>query len=321
MPVPDLAEKWSTKINEVTIGATDAEGGSRASTVTVGGAGSLPFLRLDGDIGRRPAIAVEIWDAAADEMWSDALKKAYGDALSDPAKAAAKAVEFGAELILIKLMGTHPDYGDRSPEQAADAVKAVLGAVGLPLVIWPCGVPEKDNDVVPKCTHAAKGENCLVGFATEKNYRTAAASCLADGHKLICESPLDINIAKQTNVLAADAGFALTDIVMHPQTGAVGYGMEYVYSILERCRLAGLSGDKLLQQPVILDCAHEAWRAKECKASEEDLPGFGAAKERGVVWETLTATNLLQAGADIIVLRHPEAVAAVKKTIDAFCAQ
>jgi acetyl-CoA decarbonylase/synthase complex subunit delta len=321
MPVPSLAEKWSTRINEVTIGATAAEGGTRSGTVTVGGAGSPPFLRLDGDIGRRPAIAVEVWDAAAEEMWPDALKEPYGDALSDPAKAAAKAVEFGAELISLKLMGTHPDYGDRSPDQAADAVKAVLGAVGVPLVIWPCGVPEKDNDIVPACTQAAKGENCLVGLAKEKNYRTVAASCLADGHKLICESPLDINIAKQTNVLASDAGFPLTDIVMHPTTGSLGYGLEYVYSILERCRLAGLSGDKLLQQPIILDCAHEAWRSKEGKSSEDDLPGFGTAAERGTIWEALTATNLLQAGADIVVLRHPDAVAAVRQAIDRFCAE
>ena len=138
---------------------------------------------------------------------------------------------------------------------------------------------------------------------------------------MICESPLDINIAKQTNVLASDAGFPLTDIVMHPTTGSLGYGMEYVYSILERCRLAGLSGDKLLQQPVILDCAHEAWRSKEGKSSEDDLPGFGTAAERGTMWEALTATNLLQAGADIVVMLHPDAIASVREAIDRFCAE
>jgi acetyl-CoA decarbonylase/synthase complex subunit delta len=229
-------------------------------------------------------------------------------------------VELGADLVCLRLAGTHPDGGDRSPEQAVATVKAVLAAVNVPLIIWGCGVEEKDNAVLPKCSEAAKGENCLFGSITQKNYRTLVAACLADGHKLIAESPLDINIAKQTNILAHDVGFPLENIVIFPTTAAMGYGFEYVYSIMERSRLAGLGGDQLLMQPLLCDVGTEAWRAKEATAAEEVLAGFGPAKERGVLWETLTATNYLQAGADLLVMRHPQAVAAVRKAIDRLCA-
>jgi acetyl-CoA decarbonylase/synthase complex subunit delta len=194
----------------------------------------------------------------------------------------------------------------------------VLKAVGVPLIVWGCGVAEKDNKVLPKCTSAARGERCLFGSVTEKNYRTLVAACLADGHKLLAESPLDINIAKQVNILAQDAGFPLCDMVIFPTTGALGYGFEYVYSIMERSRLAGLGGDQLLQQPLLCDVGWEAWRAKEAKASDEDMPGLGSASRRGVLWEGITATNLIQAGADIFVMRHPGAVKMLGKAIEAF---
>lgn len=315
MAIPDTGESWKTGINTVTIGATADEGGTRAGTVTVGGAKCIPGAAYEGERGHPPAIAVEVWDVPPDN-WPDELARQYGDALGDPAAWAKKGVELGADLICLKLAGTHPDSGDRGADQAAATVKAVLEAVDVPLIVWGCGVAEKDNKVLPVCTGAAAGENCLFGSITEKNYRTLVAACLADKHKLISESPLDINIAKQINILAQDAGFNLKDIVIFPTTGALGYGFEYVYSIMERGRLAGLSGDQLLQQPVISDVGAEAWRAKEARAAEEDLPGLGPASRRGPLWEGLTATNLLQAGGDIFVMRHPEAIGMLKGAIE-----
>lgn len=314
MSVPDVAEKWAGKINAVTIGATADQGGTRARTVTIGGSTALPFLAFEGSMGNPPAIAVEVWDGGAD-AWPDPLRKAYGPAMDSPAAWAKKAVEFGADLICLRLMAAHPDGGNRSPEQCAQTVKDVLAAVGAPLIIWGCGVDEKDNQILPAVSSAARGENCLIGTAREKNYRTLVAVCLADKHKLIAESPLDINIAKQVNILCSDAGFPLTDVVMFPTTGALGYGIEYVYSIQERARLAGLSGDKLLSQPVICDVGFEAWRAKEAKA-----PAFACVtdetRERwGVTWEAATAAVLLQAGSELLILRHPEAIAQAKKVI------
>lgn len=315
MGVPDVSEKWPGKINKVTIGATAEEGGTRSSTVTIGGAGTLPFLKFEGEVDNRAAVAVEVWDAGA-EAWPDTLREAYGDVLSNPAEWAKKAVGFGADAICLRLMDAHPDAGDRSAQQCAETVKEVLAAVSVPLIIWGCGINEKDNEILPAVSAAAKGENCLIGTAREKNYRTVVAVCLADKHKLIAESPLDINIAKQVNILCSDAGFPLKDIVTFPTTGALGYGIEYVYSIQERGRLAGLSGDKLLAQPVLCDVGFEAWRAKEAKAPPFDCVTDQTRPRWGLMWEAATAVVLLQAGAELLIMRHPKAIEEVRKTID-----
>jgi acetyl-CoA decarbonylase/synthase complex subunit delta len=212
-------------------------------------------------------------------------------------------------------MGTHPALGNQGPAEAAATVKAVLEAVDLPLIVWGCDAEDKDNAVLPKCSETAKGEVCLFGTIKQKNYRTLVASCLADGHKLIAESPLDINIAKQLNILAHDVGFPLEDIVIFPTTAALGYGQEYVYSIMERGHLAGLGGDPLLRQPVICDVGSQAWRVKEAVANEDTLPGCGPVEERGPLWEGITATNYLRAGADIFVMRHPRAIQILREAI------
>ena len=313
--LPDVAMRWSSPINTVRLGATAEEGGTRGRTVTVGGAAALPFLGFEGATGHRPAIAAEVWDAGA-ESWPQQIRQVYGEAMASPAQWAGKAVEFGADLICLRLMAAHPDGGNRSGEQCAATVREVLAAAPVPLIIWGCGVDDKDNQVLPVVSAAARGENCLIGTAREKNYRTLVAVCLADKHKLIAESPLDINIAKQVNILCSDAGFPLEDVVIFPTTGALGYGIEYVYSVQERGRLAGLSGDKLLRQPVICDVGFEAWRAKEAKAPPFDTVTDATRESWGVMWEAATAAVLLQAGAELLILRHPKAMEFVRKTID-----
>lgn len=318
MKSQDTAQKWNTAINKVTIGATSSEGGTRSRTVTIGGAQCIPWLNYDGDTGCRPAIALEVWDKGADS-WPPSLLEEYGDVVNDPASWAQKAGELGADLVCLKLMGAHPAMGDLSASEAVETVKSVLAATELPLIIWGCDVHEKDNEVLPKCSEAAKGENCLLGTIKEKNYRTLVASCLADNHKLIAESPLDINIAKQLNILAHDVGYPLENIVIFPTTAALGYGFEYVYSIMERGRLAGLGGDPLLRQPTLCDVALQTWRVKEAQASEDALPGFGSPSERGPLWESITATSYLQAGADLLVMRHPKAIQTLRESIDRLC--
>ncbi len=311
----ELSLGWKAAVNEVVIGATAAEGGTRGKTVKIGGSQCVPWLGFDGPVGHRPALAIEIWDCGG-SSWVEQLQEAYGASISDPVEWAKAAAALNPDLLCLRMMGTHPSMDDSSPAEAAEKVRAILAAVDIPLMIWGCDVDEKDNVVLPKCSEAAKGENCLLGSAKEKNYRTLVASCLADGHKLIAESPLDINIAKQVNILANDVGYPLENIIIYPTTAALGYGSEYVFSIMERGRLAGLSGDKLLQQPVLCDVGSQAWRAKEAVASEDALPGLGAPKERGPLWEALSATNYLQAGADLIVLRHPEAIRTVQQSIE-----
>lgn len=315
MSIPETKEKWSGKINAVTIGATSADGGTRGSTVTIGGQTGIPYLDFDGETPNPPVIAIDVMDVEP-VGWPGVLAEVYGDVWSDPVAWAKRAKELGAELINLRLQGTHPDEGDRSAEQAVETVKAVLEAVDLPLIILGCDVPEKDQLVMPKVAEAANGENCLLGSAIETEYRTITAAAQAYGHKLISLAPCDINKQKQVNILIGDTGYPLTDIVMYPTTAALGYGMEYVYSILERGRLAALSGDRLMAQPVFLDVGFEAWRVKEARSGDEVADEWGPAAQRGPAWEALTATSLLQGGADLLVMRHPKAIEAVRKTIN-----
>ena len=314
MAVPDAKEKWSGRVNTVTLGATRAEGGTRGCTVTIGGQSGIPFLGFDGEMPNLPAIALDVFDTQPTQ-WPAPLAEIYGDVWSDPAAWAQRVKQLGADLVNLRLVATHPDEGDRSPEQAAETVRAVLEAVDLPLIIWGCDVPEKDQRVMPKVAEITQGENCLLGAATETDYRTLTAAAQAYGHKLVALAPCDVNKQKQVNILVSDMGFPLEDMVVYPTTASLGYGMEYIYSILERGRLAALSGDKLLAQPVLLDVGHEAWRAKEARSGDEVAEAWGPVAERGPTWEAVTATNLLQGGADLLVMRHPKAVEVVRNAI------
>ncbi|MHC4403803.1 MAG: acetyl-CoA decarbonylase/synthase complex subunit delta [Planctomycetota bacterium] len=311
MTVPDAKEKWSGQVGAVTLGATQADGGTRGSTVTLGGQTGIPFLSFDGELGHKPAFALDVLDVEPTD-WPKPLADVYGDVWGDPAAWAGRVKELGADLVCLRLLGTHPDEGDRSPDQAAETVQAVLEACDLPLIIWGSEVPEKDQKVMPKVAETAQGEKCLLGAVTEDEYRTLTAAAQAYGHKLVAMSPCDINKAKQINILVSDMGFPLQDIVIYPSTASLGYGMEYIYSILERGRLAALSGDKLMAQPVLLDVGYEAWRAKEARTGDEAAEIWGPPADRGPAWETVTATDLLQGGADLLLMRHPKAMETVR---------
>jgi acetyl-CoA decarbonylase/synthase complex subunit delta len=313
MPVPEVVESFTGSVNRVTIGATKANGGTRTSTITIGGAKNVVYGGDFEDAGEKPVVAMDVLDVRPED-WPAALAEPYKDVLDKPAEWAKKCVEdFGAELICLKFDGIHPDKADKDADHAVKVTEEVLRAVGVPLVLWGCGNDEKDNLVMPKVSEVAKGENCLIGTITEDNYKALTAIALADGHNLISEAPLDINISKQVNILASDMGFPLERIVTFQTTGALGYGIEYAYSIQERQRIAALGGDKMMAMPVICDVGYEAWRAKEAKL--EDAPGWGDVTSRGPMWEAMTAVCLLQAGVDIIRMRHPKAVAVVRAFI------
>jgi len=311
-----LKERWSNAINTVTIGTAREEGGTRTNIVKVGGETCLPFMLDEGGMPHKPVVAMEIFDIAPQD-WPDTLKEPFKDVYDDPAKWAKKCVdEYKAGLLCLKLQGTHPDFGNKSADEAAKAVKSVLEAVGVPLIILGTGDEEKDNTVLAKASEAAKGERCLLGDATEKNYKTLTASCLADGHNIIGESPIDINIAKQVNILISDMGLPSKRIVINPTIGALGYGMEYAYSIMERARLAALNSDKMLSMPFICFIGQEAWRAKEAKGPESEHKEWGPESKRGPMWEFITAVSMLQAGADILIMRHPKAIKETRKYIN-----
>jgi len=301
----------------VRIGATKLEGGTRSHVIAIGGESTLPFLFKDGAVPNKPQVAFETWDCAPVD-WPKALTDAYGTALNDPLAWAEKCVkDFNAKILCVKLQGAHPDFGNKTPEEEAQFISKLLKKVAVPLIIVGSGDDEKDNLVLPACCEAAKGERCLIGSAVQDNYKTIAAAVLADGHNIIAESPIDINIAKQLNILISDMGLPLERIVINPTIGALGYGLEYAYSIMERARLAALSGDKTVASPFIGLVGQEAWRAKEAKVSQEEFPLWGAEEERGIAWEAITATALIQAGADLLVMRHPKAIEKVNKYIDA----
>jgi acetyl-CoA decarbonylase/synthase complex subunit delta len=314
MPVPEIAESFAGSVNRVTLGATKDSGGTRASAVTVGGARNVVYGGSFEDTSEKPVIAMDVVDTKPDD-WPEPLAEAYEGVMDSPADWAKKCVEeFGAELICLKLDGIHPDKADKDAAHAVKVTQEVLKAVSVPVVLWDSGNDEKDNQVMPKVSEAAKGENCLIGTAKEDNYKSITAVALADGHNLITAAPLDINIGKQVNILVSDMGFPLERIVMFQSTGALGYGIEYSYSIQERQRLAALSGDKMMAMPIICDAGYESWRAKEAKLT--DAPGWGDVKDRGPMWEATTAVCLLQAGADIIRMRHPKAVTVVRDFIN-----
>ena len=314
MPVPEVTASFTGSVNRLTLGATKEDGGTRSSTVTVGGARNVVYGGSVEERGEKPVIAIDVLDTRPGD-WPDILCEPYKDVLDSPGDWAKKCIaEFGADLICLKFDGIHPDKADKDASDTVKVTEEVLKAVGVPVVLWGCGNDEKDNQVMPKVSEAAKGENCLIGTVTEDNYKALTAIALADGHNLITQAPLDINIAKQVNILASDMGFPLERIVTFQTTGALGYGIEYAYSIQERQRLAALGGDKMMAMPVICDVGYESWRVKEAKLT--DVPEWGAAEDRGPMWEATTAICLLQAGVDIIRMRHPRAVAIVKNFIN-----
>lgn len=313
--IPEVKKTWTNPINAVTIGATGEEGGTRTSTVTIGGETTLPFYHFEGEMPNTPVVAMEVWDIAPTE-WPDPVKEPFADVMADPGAWAKKCVhEYGADLICLRLKGCDPNGENKSAEDAAAATKSVLESVGVPLIIWGCGNTDKDNEVFPAVAEAASGENCLLGTITEDNYKTLTALGTAYNHKVIAESPVDINMAKQVNILALDVGFPAGSILIYPSTGALGYGIEYVYSIMERLRIAGLKGDKVVAMPILCDIGIEVWGVKEAKAPQSEAPEWGDAKLRGPLWEAATSYVYLLAGADVLIMRHPEAVRMTRETI------
>lgn len=308
-------EKWTGKVREVTLGATNAEGGTRTRTVTVGGETALPFLHFEGQFPNSPAIAIEIQDGYPAE-WSPVLLDVWGEAVKDPAAWAKKAEEAGADLIVLKLRGEDADGNQSTPAQVAETVKKVLAATGLPLIILGAGQAELDNELLVAAAEAAGGERVALGMCEDKNYRTIAAAALAHNQLVVSSSPIDVNIAKQVNILLTDMAIPVERILMDPTTGALGYGLEYTYSVMERLRLAALQGDSMTQQPMFCLAGLESWRQKESRVSEGVPEEWGDLQKRGITWEVLTATSLLHAGADILALRHPESVKQVRAAID-----
>jgi acetyl-CoA synthase len=300
-------EKWMGSVRQVTLGATAADGGTRTKTVTVGGQTAMPFLDFEGVLPNKPVLAIEILDRKPDD-WSPLLAEAWGEVMSDPGEWAKAAEKAGADIITLQLSLTDADGKPNTPQNAVAAVKKVLGATGLPLVVLGPGQVDADNELLVPVAEAAKGERIALGICEEKNYRTIVAAALANEQLVTARTAMDVNLAKQLNILISDMGLPPERILMDPTCAGVGYGMEYGYSVMERLRLSALQGDSMTQMPMIVTVGYEAWRQKETKVGEGVPEAWGDWKERAINWETVTAAALVESGADIVVLRHPESV-------------
>ena len=308
-------ETCEVPVWETTLGATREQGGSRGHTLTVGGATCMPFHLFEGEMKNRPLVAMEVFDLVSDK-YPPALRQVYGELLDNPAAMARTCVdEYGADLISVRLEGTHPEKGNRTPQQAAELVREVLDAVQVPLIVTGHSHFESNNLVMKAVAKACAGENLLLNWVEQDNYRTVAGAALAYGHSLVAQSPIDVNIGKQLNILLTNMDVKQGQIVMDPMTGAMGYGIEYTYSVMERIRMTGLNGDKMLAGPMLVSPGQECANIKELKATEADFPAWGDLSKRAVMWELSSAISLLYAGADILIMYHPEAAMATKETI------
>jgi len=314
MPVEIPKDNWPGTVRSVIIGATAAQGGTRQKTITVGGEKTLPFLNFEHLMPNPPVVAIEIKDRRPED-WSSLLLQIWGDAVNNPAQWAKAAEAAGADLLQLSLSLTDSTGNPTKSESAVETVKAVLAASGLPLMIFGPGQANTDNELLVPIAEAAKGERLVLGICEDKNYRTIVAASMANGHLVNSRTPMDVNLAKQLNILVSDMGMPLDRILMDPTTGALGYGIEYGYSAMERLRLAALQGDSMTQFPMLVTPGFEAWKTKEAKVSTGVPTAWGDWMERSIHWETLTAITLIEAGADIVVLRHPESLRRVKLAI------
>ncbi len=308
-------ENWSGAVCTVTLGAMAAQGGTRSHTVTIGGQKSLPFLHFETPMPNRPLIALEIQDQTPKD-WSPLLLDVWGAALNDPASWAKAAESAGADVLALTLSLTDASDQPNTATAAAAATQAILQASGLPLLVFGPGQAEVDNDLLVGVAEAGKGERLVLGICEDKNYRTIVATAIANGHLVSARTPMDVNLAKQLNILITDMGLPRDRILMDPTTGALGYGIEYGYSVMERLRITALQGDAMTQLPMIVTPGDEVWKTKEAKVGVGVPSAWGDWQERAITWETLTAVTLIEAGADIVVLRHPESLKRVRAAID-----
>jgi len=308
-------KKWSGEVREITVGATETDGGTRSKTITVGGQTALPFMGFEGEVGHRPVVGIEILDKKPDD-WSPLLLETWGDVVDDPAEWAKAAEEEGADFITLRLSLEDANGEPNTADKARDTVRSVLEATGLPLIVLGPGQVEADHELLVAVAEEAAGERIALGLCEEKNYRTIVAGALAHDQLVIASTAMDVNLAKQLNILISDMGLPEDRILMDPTCAGVGYGIEYGYSVMERLRLAALQGDSMTQFPMIVIPGYEAWRQKEAKVGEDVPEAWGDWEERALNWETVTAASLVESAADILVLRHPESMHRIHAMID-----
>jgi acetyl-CoA decarbonylase/synthase complex subunit delta len=300
--------QYTGKVKEIVLGSGD-------KAITVGGETAYPFYLFEGEMPNLPKIAMEVWDTPPKE-WAEAALKPFDGVTDDPVAWAKKcADDYGAEMIVLQLVSTDPNGLDRGADEAAAVVKKVADAVDIPLIVWGSGNNDKDTEVLKKVSEVCEEKNLIMGPVVEGDHKKIGASAIGYHHTVIASTPIDINLAKQLNILLGNLGVTDGQIIMDPTVSSIGYGIEYAYSVMERMRMAGLTQeDERLQFPIICNLANEVWKAKEVHLPDGEA-NMGNAEKRGILMEAMSAMVLLLAGGDVLIMRHPEAIKLVQGII------
>lgn len=304
-------KKYEGSVAEVQLGAAKSEGGTRRRVVKIGGQTS--FYWFEGGIKNRPVITFDIFDMPI--PLPGTIKKHFESVMESPSEWAKKAVELGADLVTIHLVSTDPKNKDTSPKEAAKTVEEVLQAVDVPLVIGGSGNPDKDPLVLEAAAEAAHGEKCLLASANlDLDYKRIVKAAKEHSHSVLSWTSMNINDQKTLNKLIFGEGLKKEQIIQDPTTGALGYGLDYSYSIIERIKLGALAGDEELQMPISCGVTN-AWGAREAWMKNE---AWGDREYRGPLWEILTGLAVFAAGADVMMMLHPKAARMLKDVILSF---
>ena len=300
---------YSGKIKEISLG-------KGSGSVKVGGEIAYPFYTFEGEMPNLPKIAMEVYDCPPEE-WPEAALEPFAGVTDNPVAWAKKCVDdYGAEMICLQLLSTDPNGLDRGADEAAAVVKKVADAVDVPLIVWGTANHEKDTEVLRQVSEICQGKDLIIGPVEEGDHKRIGASAIGYHHTVIASTPIDINLAKQLNILLGNLGVPDDLLVMDPTVSGIGYGIEYAYSVMERIRMAALTQqDGKLQFPLICNIGKEVWKAKEVKITEAEDPKFGNAEKRGILLEAMSAMALLMAGSDLLIMRHPEAIKLVREVM------
>lgn len=303
-------DEYAGKINTTTLGKEKSE-------TIIGGEQAMPFYSFEGKNENRPIVAMSIYDRKP-EKWPDFLLNYYTGVVDDPIAWARKCIEeFGADAICLHLTKISPDVGDMTPAEAAELTKSLRESIDKPLIVYANAAQDIVSEVMKKVSEKNAERNILLGWVEEDNYKTLAASAIAYKNNLIASSPLDVNIAKQLNILLTQLGLPAERIVMDPSTSGLGYGIEYCFSAMERLKIAALlQDDKMTQMPIINNIAAEIWKVKEVKETEDVFPEWGNVEERAINWEAISSMCFLLSGSNIVTMVHPKAVKLIKEIIN-----
>jgi len=305
--VPKTA--YSGKIKEIKLGKGD-------KAVTTGGETSYPFYLFEGEMPNIPRIAMEVYDCPPED-WPEAALEPFAGVTDDPVAWAKKCInDYGAAMICLQLLSTDPNGLDRGADEAAEVVKKVADAIDVPLIVWGTANHDKDTEVLRAVSEACQDKSLILGPVEEGDHKRIGAAAIGYKHTVVASTPIDINLAKQLNILLGNLGVTDESLIIDPTVSGIGYGIEYCYSVMERMRMAALTQqDEKLQFPIICNIAKEVWKAKEAKISQEEDPTMGDARKRGILMEAISATLLLLAGGDVLIMRHPEAIKLVQEMI------